>query len=738
MKNSNKDRKWAVYVSTFPPRECGIATFTQDLSNAFDEAYAPLEETKIVAMNLDTTSRYIYDTDKVIFQIPQPEEAKYVEAAHFLNKHPQVAIVNIQHEFGIFGGKFGSHLILFLRELTKPAVVTFHTVLPNPVPEMHDVVCAIDNHVRTIIVMTETSKKILIQDYGINPDKIKIIPHGIHPIQYSDGKKSKQKLNLSDRTTISTFGLLSSGKGIEYGIEAMTEVVKKFPKSTYLIIGATHPVVLKNEGEKYRNTLIAEVKRLHLEKNVFFYNKYLTLPELLEFLNATDIYLALSQDPNQAVSGTLSYALGCGKPVVSTAFAQAKEDVTEDVGMLVDFKNSQDIQNALMTLVAEPELRHQMGQRAYFRTRSRTWPNVVLRYMNEYIDIIPELGKVEKNLPKIKLNHLIDMTDENGIVQFAKLTTPDPVSGYTTDDNARALIAMVKYHEQTAKKKALPLINTYLNFLEYVCRPGGSFHNYVNIDKTIPEDQHNRENLESSNARAIFALARTAISPNLPENIREKASDLFRKNIEIGNRMTSPRSMAYFIKALARWNRIESTPEILKTIEDRADKLVAMFEQNSCQNWKWFEDILAYSNGVMCDALIDAYKIIKKEKYLTVAREAMDFLMSYSFEGDVCMPIGQSGWLRRGGHKTLHDQQPEEVAMLVLTLKAIYQITGEDRLQKKMHDAFNWFLGNNSLRQVVYDQATGGCYDGVGEKNINLNQGAESTVMYLLARLAFE
>ena len=738
MKHSQKDKKWAVYVSTFPPRECGIANFTQDLSNAFNELYAPREETKIVAMNLDSDASYVYDKKRVIFQIPQPDESKYVEAAKFLNNSSKVSIVNVQHEFGIFGGPNGSHIIIFLRELKKPVVITFHTVLPNPNQEIHDVVSAINNHVRTIIVMTENSKNILIKDYGINPEKIKIIPHGIHSTPYSDSLKFKKKLGLKNKTTISTFGLLSSGKGIEFGIEAMTEVVKKYPEAVYLIIGATHPVVLKNEGEKYREGLLAKVKELGLENNVIFYNKYLDTPDLLDFLNATDIYLAPPQNPDQAVSGTLSYALGCGKPIVSTAFAQAREDVTPEVGILVNFNESGGIRDAILDLLNDPEKRQKMGMLAYFRTRSRTWQNVILNYMREYIEIAPELGETEKNLPKIKLDHLINMTDKFGLFQFAKLTEADPTFGYTTDDNARALIAMIKFYEETGRKRALPLIKTYLNFLEFVSRPEGGFHNYVNHDKTISLEQHVRENLESANSRAIFALSKTAVSSVLPEAIREKAAQLFRKNIETGCQMIAPRSLSYFIKALSKWTQIDSGPEILKLIQERADRLVAMFEENSDPNWKWFEDILAYSNGLMPDALIDAYKILKNEKYLSVARESMEFLNAYSFDGDVCVPIGQSGWLKRGSKKTLHDQQPEEVAMLVLTQKSLYQITNDERLQEKMHLAFNWFLGNNTLHQVVYDQATGGCYDGVGEKNINLNQGAESTVMYLLARLAFE
>lgn len=738
MKSNSNKKKWIVYVSTFPPRECGIATFTEDLTNSFNEMYNPREEAKIVAINLDKTSQYVYNKKKVIFQILQPDENSYIKAAQYLNSLPEVVLVNIQHEFGIFGGTYGSHLLVFLRELKKPVVVTFHTVLPEPNKELQDVVFAINNHIRSIVVMTNSSKNILVRDYGIDGEKIVVIPHGIHSVSFKDSKKAKNSFGYSKEITISTFGLLSSGKGIEYGIEAMALLVKQFPEAIYLIIGATHPVVLKKEGEAYRNTLVKKVHDLKLENNVFFYDKYLKIDELLYFLEATDIYLSLSQNPNQAVSGTLSYALGSGKPVVSTSFAQAREDVTDEVGILVDFEDINQIASALSTLVADKEKRQKMSKNAYFRTRSRTWRNVMLAYMREYIHIVPSLQDLEKNIPRIKLSHIIQMTDGFGMVQFAEMTKPDISSGYTTDDNARALIAMVTYYEKFEKKRVLPLIQTYLRFLEYVEEKDNGFHNYIDANKIIPKDQHSKENLETTSARVMYALAKTATSSKLPNMITEMARNLFLRHMFICKEMTSLRSIAYTIKALVVWHKLYSSSEIEKTVEELSEKLVSMYEGSSNDEWRWFEDILAYSNALIPDALIDAYILLKKEKYLSVARQSLDFLIAHSFEEDVCVPVGQNGWLKRGEQKHRYDQQPEEVAVLVFALKAIYRITGEEKYDVMRHNAFNWFLGNNTIHQVVYNQTTGGCYDGVGEKEINLNQGAESTVMYLLARLSFE
>lgn len=738
MKIHTLNKKWIVYVSTFPPRECGIATFTQDLMNSFDKMYNPYEEAKVVAMNLDKTSQYTYDKKKVIFQISQPDEESYIKAAEYINGLSHVALVNVQHEFGIYGGKYGSHLILFLRELKKPVIITFHTVLPAPNKEVYDAVSSINNHVCSIIVMTQTSKNILIKDYDIDSQKITVIPHGIHSTEFVDSKKAKHDLGYSKNITISTFGLLSKGKGIEYGIEAMAKVVKKFPHAVYLIIGATHPVVLKNEGEIYRNTLVKKIHSLKLENNVFFYSRYLEISELLHFLEATDVYLALSQDPNQAVSGTLSYALGSGKPVVSTSFAQAREDVTDETGILVDFKDTSQIATALTELVADPEKRQRMAKNAYFRTRGRTWRNAILAYMREYIHIVPSLKDTEKNIPRIKLSHIFELTNDFGMVQFAQLTKPDTSSGYTTDDNARALIALITCYEKLEKKRVLPLIQTYIHFIEYVEQKNGGFHNYVDTKKKIPHDQHLKENLETTSARVMFALSKTVASDKLPKMLRENAAAIFIRNMHIGKNMTSPRSIACFIKALVAWNNTHPSLDLKLYVEQLAEKLTTMFEKNNSRDWKWFEDILAYSNAIIPDALIDAYTLLKKEKYLSIARQSLDFLLGYSFEEDVCVPVGQNGWLKRGEKKHRYDQQPEEVSMLIFALKSMYRITGEEKYNKMRRSAFTWFLGNNTLHQVVYNQSTGGCYDGVGEREINLNQGAESTIMYLLARLSFE
>jgi len=447
---SNTDKSWIVCLSTFPPRQCGIATFTADLTNAIDQMFGPSVRSKIVAMNLTEVSHFPYP-NKVILQISQPCEEDYINVANKLNQLKEVKLVNIQHEFGIFGGEYGSYLLLLLKKLQKPIVTTLHTVLPAPDERMLNIVQAIMKYSKGIIVMTHSSKEILKKDYGLDPDRIQVIPHGIHNVPYRTSRHAKSIFGFSGKLILSTFGFLNPGKGVEYVIEALPPVVKKFPQVRFLIAGVTHPVVLEQEGEAYRNFLIKKVHQLGLSNCVSFFNTYFNINKLLQFLEATDIYLSPSLNPNQAVSGTLSYALGSGRPVISTAFAQAKQDITSEVGLLIDFKNPPAFTDAIIKLISDNELCLQMGKNAYFRTRHMTWENVAHSYIKYFSQFAPELTLRQRKLPPIKLEHLAKLTDNFGIIQFAKLTEPDLLFGYTLDDNARALIVVALYYKLRLK-----------------------------------------------------------------------------------------------------------------------------------------------------------------------------------------------------------------------------------------------------------------------------------------------
>ncbi|MFA5248674.1 MAG: glycosyltransferase [Patescibacteria group bacterium] len=736
MKNSTTEKCWIVFLSTYPPRECGLATFTADLIKYFDRLYAPREETRVLSMNTDMLQSYNY-SKKVIFQLSENKIKDYLVAAEKLNKMPQVKIVSIQHEFGIFGHNNGQNILTFLQTIKKPVAITFHTVLPKPLPKIKKLMKDIAELADILIVMTSSSKQLLESIYGIDAKKIKIIPHGAHPLPYTDGKTAKTSLRLAGKKVLSTFGLLNSGKGIEHAIGALPEIVKKFPETIYLVIGATHPFVLKSEGEIYRNQLINLAYKLGVENNILFYDKYLATEELLEFLQATDIYLSLSQNPDQAVSGTLTYALGAGRTVISTPFMQAKEIITPEIGLLVDFNDNAGIAKKVISLFENPKKLTAMSKAAYFRTRSMIWPNIALSYMREFTCLSPELEKKEKNLPPIKLKHLKKLTDNFGIFQFANLEEPDPAWGYTLDDNARALIVASLHHSIYGGQSSLSLIKTYLSFIERAAKNSGGFINYFTEKKVSDDDRNKNENLEDANARSMWSLS-VAHGSKLPNNLKSRIEKIFTAQCQKHQIIYSPRATAFYIKALVIWLDKQKDKKALKLLVHYADFLLNLFNKNSDKEWFWFEQLLAYSNAVLPEALLLAYKITGNYKYFKAGKVSLDFLIKQSFQENTCMPIGQRGWYKKGQEKQVYDQQPEEVSALILALRTMFKLTGDIYYSERMTQAFNWYLGGNVLNQFIYSQRSGGCYDGLGEGHINLNQGAESTISYLLSRLALE
>ncbi|MDD4900131.1 MAG: glycosyltransferase [Candidatus Omnitrophica bacterium] len=739
------------YVSTFPPRECGIATFTADLTAAMDDLLAPAFESRVAAVNIDDISRYHYPR-KVIFQIDQYSRQEYVETAEKINRMNDIKLVNIQHEFGIFGGKYGAHILSFLEVLKKPSIVTFHSILPSPDKEFYNIVRSIAEKASGLTAMTNLSREIIIREYGVADEKISVIPHGIHSMPYNSSARHKSALGISKKVNLLTFGFLNRGKGLEYVIEALPKVVKAYPDLIYIILGVTHPNVLKEEGESYRNFLIQKVRYLNLSSHVNFYNEYVSLDELLNFLKAADIYIATSLNPNQAVSGTLSYALGSGRPVISTSFAQAKELITSEAGILVNFRDPGSYAEAIMRLLKDPSLREQMGKNAYFRTRNMTWENVALEYSKLFSKYSLDIAEVSehKKIPRVNLNHMFRLTDNFGIIQFAKLSLPDISSGYTLDDNARALIvACVCYGElgralkavypDKQKSELLKRIEIYLGFIESALGEDRVFCNYIRSDRSVDLELNKKDNLDDANGRALWALAVVAAADYLPDSARNKAIFLLKKRIEIYKMFESPRSIAFYAKGvsflLKKMQEIGGK-DLKELLVAHCDRLISLYRGVSSEEWQWFESYLTYSNAILPEALILGYKHTGNREYLDIGTKTLDFLIGKTFVSGIYMPIGQDGWHHRIGERRYFDQQPEDVSAMVCALATAHSITGKDSYKKLMYEAFNWFLGDNSLKQVVYDRVTGGCYDGVGERNINLNQGAESITSYLLARFA--
>lgn len=732
---SKKPGSKILFMGTYPPRECGIATFTQDLSMAIDRRFMPKVKSKILAMNKNVSNMYNYPKD-VIFQVDDSDLENYIESAKKINKSKSIKLVNIQHEFGIYGGgMYGENLIPFLEIVKKPVITTFHSVLPNPDEKRKKVVKFIADRSSCIVVMNNTAVRILRKDYGLkNGYDIAIIPHGIPPVKFSNNRLEKAKLGLKNKILVLSFGLMSSGKGYEYVIDALPSVVKKFPNILYIIIGETHPVVRMKEGEKYRKFLEEKVRKMGLNKNVKFYNKYVTVSEIIKYLKACDICVCSSTNPDQISSGTLVYAMGCGRAVVSTPFLHAKEYVTPERGVLAEFGKPESFADAIIKILSDPELKKSMERNAYAFTRSMIWPNVAISYMKLFDKYTKISDRHEKNLPKIKFTHLINMTDNFGIIQFAKYTTPHKRFGYCLDDNSRALLAACMHYKIFGSKSKLKLIRTYLNFIKYVSKGNGMFINFVGHDKKL----NGKEISEDSFGRTLTALGYLVSLDNIPEDIKKDAEKILKISLKRSAEMQSPRAIAFSIIGLHHYNTARPLNENIMVMKKLADRLVELYNSCSSEEWKWFEDYMTYSNSRLSESLLCAYLSTGDKKYLDIGMKSLDFLVSVTFENGTFEPIGQSGWYSRNGKKARFDQQPVDTAAMVQTLLLASKVTGNKEYMKKAVDAFHWFLGKNSLNQMVYDEFTGGCHDGLGHSSVNMNQGAESTISYLLARLSLE
>ncbi|MEM3113141.1 MAG: glycosyltransferase [Candidatus Pacearchaeota archaeon] len=722
-----------LFVGSYPPRECGIATFTKDLTDAIDKKFNPFIKTKILAMNNNGVNIYNYKK-KVIYQLGDTEKEDYIKIAEKINSNNSIKLICIQHEFGIFGGELGEYLISFLKTLKKPKIITFHSILPKPNEKRMQVVRDISENVDEIIVMTQKGIEILKNEYNIQTP-IKVIPHGIPTVAFESQFKTKKTLGYQNNIILSSFGMINSGKGYEYVIEALPEIVKKYPNLIYLIVGATHPIVRRNEGESYRNFLGEKVKSLSLEKNVKFYNKYTTLKEIIYYLKATDVYISSSLTPEQITSGTLVYAMGCGRATISTPFLHAQDVINHERGILLnDFRNPESFKEAILKILSDRKKLKEIEQNSYSYTRHMTWPNVAIAYgesIRKYI-YMPEI--YFEILPKINTKHIRKMTDNFGIMQFSKYTSPDIDSGYTLDDNARALIVAGKLYLKSRNKKFLRLISTYLSFIRYVLNYDGKLFNIVSKEKMIDKNSWSEE----AQGRAIKSLGYILSIQGIPENIKKEAKSLFFASLSGAKEIKAPRALSSLISGLYYYNKENYSQKIIGLIKNYSQRLVDLYESNKEKNWKWFEPVLTYSNCKIPRALLHSYIATQDKKYLDIGLESLNFLLSKTFEGKIFVPIGQNGWYKKEKRRSYFDQQPIDAASMVETLTLAYKITNNPEYEKKSLIAFNWFLGNNTLNQIIYDEQTGGCYDGLGKEAINLNQGAESTLSYLTARLTLE
>ena len=722
-----------VFLSTYPPTECGIATYTQDSINAIKEVYGDTIACEICEL---TKNRTVIPDRRL--SLDPENSTDYAIAAKEINKDSSVKLVHIQHEFGLFGGEFGNYLLDFLTTIEKPIVVTFHSVIPNPDKKLMAFVSILISYCKTVIVMTEASKRILIEQYNIDKNNIEYVPHGTHMVTYEAPNKIKERFNLEQRTVLSTFGLLSSGKSIETALKALPEIIKHQPNVLYLIIGKTHPNTIINNKDDYRTYLETLVRDLHIENHVSFINHYIEIEELLSYLKATDIYLFTSKDPNQAVSGTFSYAMSCACPIVATAIPHTKEMLTSNAGILVNIGDSKQLADATIKILSNSELCESMAIAAFEKTRTSSWKNVALKQVNIYKKCIPENFEFDYEYPPIKLDHIKNMTTDLGIVQFCKVSDPDISSGYTLDDNARALIAMCLHYNSFQKSSDLSYINTYLTFIERCQKKTGTFINYVDEQNNV-HIKNDYVNLEDSNARAVWALG-TVISmkKHLPYTIVQRATICLLKCSQWLKHILSPRAIGFAIKGLFLYYSVEKDRLVVQHIENLSKNLITSYDINAKTHWKWFENYMTYANSILPEAMLYTYKVTGKEPYRRIAIESFDFLLSKMFVNNHFKVISNKSWYYKNTTPHPYGEQPIDVAYTIQALDVFYK-TFKDPMYKTMQQiAFRWFLGKNHLNQIMYNPATGGCYDGLEKENVNINQGAESTICYLISRIIME
>lgn len=730
-------------VSDYVPRQCGIATFAGDLANALESA-APQTGVWVVAVN-DRPEGYRY-SPRVRFEIAQNRLSDYQLAADFLNIN-QIDVVSVQHEYGIFGGPYGSHVVELLRDLRMPAVATLHTILRDPDPGQRETLLSLADACDRLVSLSRRGVEFLRDRYGIPEEKIAFIPHGIPDMPFVDPNYFKDLFGVEGRKVVLTFGLLSPNKGIEYMIDALPEVVRTHPDVAYIILGATHPAVKAAYGEDYRLELQRRVQERHLDEHVIFHNRFVELRELCEFLGAADVYVTPYLNEAQIVSGTLAYALGAGKAVISTPYWYAEEMLAEGRGRIVPFRDSDALAAQLLALLDNEVERTTMRKRAYAFARDMVWKEVGRRYVELFAQARQDRRRTVKpvspaaraagrmELPEIRLNHLYALTDDTGILQHARFTVPNRAHGYCTDDNARALTVVLLAQEFLPRDPMLHLFATrYLSFLDFAFNAdSGRFRNFLTYDRDWTEETGS----EDCHGRAVWGLG-IAVGFSRHRGQMEMAVNLFQRSIGALEAFTSPRAWAFGLIGIHAYLRRYSGDSQARRLRDLlAHRLFDAFQRHGADEWPWPEETLCYANAALPHALILSGQWVPDAGMTAAGVRALEWLarLQVREEGHFA-PIGNRGWCTRGGAAARFDQQPIEASTLVDAALEAYSVTRDRKWAALAERCLNWFLGANDLRSPLYDPSSGGCRDGLHSQGANANQGAESTLSWLQTLLA--
>ncbi len=735
--------KRVAFIGNYLPRQCGIATFTTDLCEAIADQF---KETACIALPVnDIESGYNYPA-RVRFELAEKDIESYRRAADFLNIN-NVDMVSLQHEYGIFGGRAGSYILSLLRELRMPVVTTLHTILREPDPDQRRVLEEIVSLSDRVVVMSKRGVEFLGSIYHVPGGKIDLIPHGIPDVPFVDPSFHKDLFGVEGKSVLLSFGLLSANKGIENVITALPLILAKYPNVVYIIVGATHPHVIQNEGETYRLSLQWLAHEKGVEGNVIFYNRFVSLEELVQFISAADIYITPYLDAAQITSGTLAYTLGAGKAVISTPYWYAEEMLADNRGALVPFRDPQALADQVIDLLDNESKRHSMRKRAYLFGRAMIWPQVARRYMQSFERARAErrnfaqadfavkpLDKRAWELPPLKLDHLHHLTDDTGILQHATFTIPDYQEGYATDDNARALMVSVLL-EELGSKEAAELATRYLAFTWYAFNTEiRRFRNFMDYQRHWLEASGS----DDSHGRALWALGAILGRSNMP-TLQNMAGRVFQQSLLAILETTSPRAWAFALIGIHEYlRRFAGDRRASQVQEELAGRLLSLYRDNQTDGWKWFENKLTYCNAALPHAMLLCGQSIPNPAMTEAGLESLAWLAELQHADTVgkhFVPIGSNGFYPKGGERARFDQQPVEAQAMISACLEAQRITGEKYWHIEARRAFEWFLGRNDLHLPLYDPTTGGCRDGLHPDRPNENQGAESTLAFLQSLL---
>jgi glycosyltransferase involved in cell wall biosynthesis len=732
------------YISTYPPRECGIATFNQNLMRAvsanFPERKNLLGNDFVVALtDSESMNEYEYP-EEVKYIVRQNHQKDYIRAANYINTSTADVCI-IEHEFGIYGGESGIYILPLINRLEKPLISILHTVLKDPSYVQRIIIREMAEQSAKIIVMSQRAVEFLTNIYDIPADKIQIIEHGVPDLEAPKDNPIKNLTPFKNRRALLTFGLISRNKGLETVVRALPKIVQKHPDVTYVVLGNTHPGVIKSSGEEYRDHLKTLASQLGVSQNLCFINKFVAEEELIQYLSAAEIYVTPYLNEAQITSGTLSYAVGAGAAVVSTPYWHATELLAHNRGRLFDFKNAEALADTIIELLDQERVLAELKTNAYEYGLHLRWPVVGAEYIrvaqeacysHDFRDKILKNSIVDPEvMPKFSLAHVIRLTDDTGIVQHAKYGIPNLKEGYCLDDNSRALIMALMAHKRNNSKEAFDLLPIYLSYIHYMQTDDGNFRNFLSFNRMYLDDIGS----EDSFGRTIWALG-YLIGGASSNSYREFATEIFQKSFAHFRALKHLRGMANTIIGIAHYLKVHPTDEgMVKEMARLTKPLVEAYENTRSEDWEWFEEGMTYDNAILPLALLHSCEITGDDRVKQVALITMEFLDKLTLSNGYLSPVGNDGWYYRGGTFPTYDQQAIETMAMVLMHFQAYQIFRKPEHIEKMFLSYKWFLGENTLRAPLYDHETKGCCDGLLPTGINRNQGAESTLAYLVSHL---